>query len=101
MQSVSVVIPAYNEEKRLPETLQQIQKHLFIKNYDYEIIVVDDGSNDNTAGVPELFPDLKIKLLKNEKNHGKGYCIKKGVFEASKEIVLFSDADRLRAPSAV
>lgn len=94
MYSVSIVIPAYNEEKRLSSTLNKISE--FLKSNQElkaEIIVVNDGSTDNTADLVKNFKELKIKLLNNEKNMGKGYCVKRGVLEANNDIILFTDAD--------
>ena len=92
---LSVVIPAYNEEKRIFITLNKIVKYFDAKSYSYEIIVVNDGSNDNTIEVVNKFIDQckGIKLLQNGTNKGKGYSIKKGILHATGEFVLFSDAD--------
>ncbi|MEW6007680.1 MAG: dolichyl-phosphate beta-glucosyltransferase [bacterium] len=87
---LSVVIPAFNEEKRISQTLSRIIAYLKDK-FDYEIIVVDDGSSDNTSSCLSNFSD--ITLLKNEKNMGKGYSVRRGVMEAKGEYILFSDAD--------
>jgi len=92
---LSVVIPAYNEENRIPETLCLIDRYLKDKGFSYEIIVVDDGSKDNTVEVVGGFSKTnnRIKLLKNKVNRGKGFTVKKGVLESRGEYVLFSDAD--------
>ncbi len=92
---LSVVIPAYNEEKRLPKTLLEIDQYLKKQNYEYEIIVVNDGSKDKTAEVVKnLIPEIKgLKLIDNKKNHGKGYVVRQGLLEAKGEIRLFTDAD--------
>src|SRR3989338_86633 len=92
---LSVVIPAYNEEKRIPETLLLIDEYLKQKGFQYEIVVVDDGSKDNTIGVIDNFlnHNKKIRLFRNERNRGKGYSVKRGVLEAKGEYILFSDAD--------
>lgn len=88
----SIIIPAYNEENRIGETLKKIQSYFLSKNYNYQIIVVDDGSRDRTSQIVEKFsPD--IILLKNEKNYGKGYSIKRGVEKAEGNFILFTDAD--------
>lgn len=91
--NISVVIPAYNESKRIRSTLEKVENFLKKKNWDYEIIVVDDGSKDNTADIVRSFINNRIKLLKNKKNMGKGFTVKHGVLKAKKDYILFSDAD--------
>mgnify|MGYP001609989269 CR=1 FL=1 len=92
---LSVVIPAYNEEKRLPVTLFDIDKYLSKQSYDYEIIVVNDGSKDKTAEVVRnLTPKIKnLKLIDNKINQGKGEIVKQGMIEAKGDYRLFTDAD--------
>jgi dolichyl-phosphate beta-glucosyltransferase len=92
--SISVVVPAYNEAEHIKNTLVSIHDFLSKGQDDFEIITVDDGSIDETAKtVEELSKELgNIKLIKNE-HRGKGYSVKTGVLAASKDIVLFSDAD--------
>lgn len=92
---LSVIIPAYNEEKRIPETLRLIDRYLRSKGFRYEIVVVDDGSGDNTVGVVKDFLNCNknIILLENGRNRGKGYSVKRGVLAAKGEYILFSDAD--------
>ncbi len=92
---LSVIIPAYNEEKRLPKTLQSIYEYLKQQGYEYEIIVVSDGSKDKTAQVVE---ELKLqitnlKLIDRKKNRGKGYTVKEGMLNAQGDYRLFMDAD--------
>jgi dolichyl-phosphate beta-glucosyltransferase len=90
MTSVSIIIPAYNEEKRLPATLSRIKKHLSKKSISAEIIVVNDGSTDGTADAARR---AKVKLINNSKNRGKGYSINRGMLAAKNGIVFFTDAD--------
>ncbi|MFH1462218.1 MAG: dolichyl-phosphate beta-glucosyltransferase [bacterium] len=92
---LSVIIPAYNEEKRLPKTLKAIGSYLTKQNYDYEILVVNDGSKDRTAEiVKELSSEIKnLRLIDNKENRGKGYVVKQGMLEALGEYRLFADAD--------
>ncbi len=96
---LSIVIPAYNEEARLPRTLNRIQSWLDYRNLSAELIVVDDGSTDGTARIvterQRTWPELK--LIANPGNRGKGYSVRHGTLEAHGEIVLFTDAD-LSAP---
>lgn len=92
---LSVIIPAYNEERRLPKTLIEIDKYLRHQDYDYEIIVVNDGSKDRTAEVVEgLKPKIaNLKLIDNKENHGKGFVVRQGLLKAEGEYRLFTDAD--------
>jgi len=92
---LSVIIPAYNEEKRISFTLLDIDKYLSKENYDYEIIVVSDGSADKTVEkVKELQRKIKnLRVIGNKKNHGKGYVVKQGMLEAKGNYRLFMDAD--------
>lgn len=91
---LSVIIPAYNEEKRLPESLQKIRAFLSRQPYASEVLVVDDGSKDKTCETAEAalrgFPH---RVLKNPGNRGKGYSVRHGMMEAAGEYLLFSDAD--------
>jgi len=92
---LSVIIPAYNEERRLPKTLEEIDKYLSKQSYDYEILVVNDGSKDKTVEVAKsLIPKIKnLKVTGYEKNQGKGYAVRFGMLEAKGEFRLFTDAD--------
>ena len=95
----SIIIPAYNEELRLPPTLERVSQFLSTLDRPAEVLVVDDGSKDNTAAVAESFRG-KIPLLhviSNGKNRGKGYSVRHGMQEARGRIALFTDAD-LSAP---
>lgn len=93
---LSIVIPAYNEEERIVATLSKIYDFLKTKEYDYEIIVVDDGSTDKTVlevQQSELFKDNKSGIIKNWINMGKGFSVKRGILASRGDYVLFSDAD--------
>lgn len=92
---LSVIIPAYNEERRLSKTLLGIDAYLTRQKYDYEIIVISDGSKDNTSGIARnLQPKIaNLKLIDNKKNHGKGYVVRQALLEAQGDIRLFTDAD--------
>jgi glycosyltransferase involved in cell wall biosynthesis len=91
-QSLSIVIPAYNEEARLPATLRRISAWLDAGTWSFrEILVVDDGSRDRTAEVAERFAGVRV--LRNPGNRGKGYSVRHGMLEARGEWILFSDAD--------
>ena len=100
MRSLSVVIPAYNEEARLPGTLARVAQWLAGRAFSFsEIVVVDDGSSDGTAAVieRESCSNRALRLLRNPGNRGKGYAVRNGMLRASKEWVLITDAD-LSAP---
>jgi len=92
---LSVIIPAYNEAKRIAETLLDVDRYLSKQDYNYEIIVVSDGSKDNTAEVVEKTKQLvkNLILIDNKENRGKGYVVKQGMLEAKGEHRLFMDAD--------
>ena len=92
---LSVIIPAYNEEKRLPKTLEEIDKYLSRQNYDYEILVVNDGSKDKTAEVVTGLTGVikNLRLFDNKINQGKGAVVRQGMLEAKGDFRLFTDAD--------
>ena len=100
MDSISIVIPAYNEQRRLAATLSSILSYLGRRDWDFaEVVVVDDGSADSTARLAEEFATSHpaVRLVRNPGNRGKGYSVRHGVMEAKGDWVLFSDAD-LSAP---
>lgn len=92
---LSIIIPAYNEEKRIVKTTECIISYLNSREYKSEIILVDDGSTDRTTLFIERIDTgtVNLRILKNNKNMGKGFSIKKGVSESKGEFILFSDAD--------
>src|SRR3989338_5463861 len=92
---LSVIIPAYNEEKRLPKTLANIDGYLSRQSYDYEILVVDNGSTDKTAEIARVFSSqfLGLKLVEGKFGRGKGYAVKMGMIAAQGDYRLFADAD--------
>jgi len=92
---LSIVIPAYNEERRLPRTLRAIDKYLKQQNYNYEIIVVNDGSRDKTEGILlSLKPQISsLKVINNKINRGKGSVVKQGMLASRGRYRLFTDAD--------
>tara|TARA_Y100000294_G_scaffold1629_1_gene1988 strand:+ start:813 stop:1541 length:729 start_codon:yes stop_codon:yes gene_type:complete len=96
MSSFTLIIPTYNEEQGIEKTLNILGNFFKCKSYDYEIIVVNDGSEDNTSAVIEDFKkenDINIELLEYCSNKGKGYAVLKGIHKAEKEIIAFMDAD--------
>lgn len=96
---VSIVIPAYNEARRLSRGLERVREYLQAQRLDAEVIVVDDGSTDATAQLAEQFraalPSLRV--LRNDTNRGKGYSVRRGMLEARGRLALFTDTD-LSAP---
>lgn len=92
---LSVVIPAYNEEKRIVKTLEKTLEYLQEHDFTYELIVVNDGSEDNTIGVVESFvkDNSEIQLISYPKNAGKGKAVRTGINASKGEFVLFMDAD--------
>ena len=99
--SYSIVLPAYNEGARIATTLQKILAHVEQKAWRCEVIVVNDGSSDDTASIVHQYavryPNLR--LLANPGNRGKGYSVRNGMLNAKGDILLFSDAD-LSSPIA-
>jgi glycosyltransferase involved in cell wall biosynthesis len=104
LSSLSVIIPAYNEESRLPLSLQRIAEHLSREpRRPAEILIVNDGSQDDTAAAARKLarklegPNLSIRVLDNPGNRGKGYSVRHGMLEGRHDWLLFTDAD-LSAP---
>ena len=95
MLELSIVIPAYNEERRLPRTLDCILAYLQTRPFRAEIIVVDDGSSDRTVEIVNAFlPKYPgLRLVSNGKSRGNGVSVRHGMLEARGGIALFSDAD--------
>jgi dolichyl-phosphate beta-glucosyltransferase len=94
---VSIVVPAFEEEDRLADSIQKILEYTGSENIGAELIIVDDGSGDRTATVAEKaiakFPDAKSKVIRYEENRGKGFAVRSGLLAATSDIALFSDAD--------
>jgi glycosyltransferase involved in cell wall biosynthesis len=95
----SIVIPAYNEAARIGGALQSVVACIHERGWNAEVVVVDDGSRDQTAEIVRAFAQNhpEIRLLQNPGNHGKGYSVRNGVLHSLGETVLFTDAD-LSAP---
>jgi len=95
LRELSIVIPAYNEAERIDATLEQVHRFALSTIEDFEILVVDDGSRDDTSARVEAFArkDPRIRLLRNDRNRGKGFSVRHGALQASKAYVLFTDAD--------
>lgn len=97
----SIVIPAYNENRRIAATLDQVLAFVKVENWDAEVIVVNDGSRDDTAEIVRGYMQRNpaVRLVENPGNRGKGYSVRNGMLHAVGAFVLFSDAD-LSAPIA-
>lgn len=93
--AISVVVPAYNEEGRLAETLPRLWRGLKRRFETFEVIVVDDGSSDRTVDVVENFAldHPEVRALSYDENRGKGYAVRTGMLSARGKYLLFSDAD--------
>lgn len=92
---LSVIIPAYKEGERIGRTLLEIEKYFNDKSYDYEILVVVDGSPDKTAEIARNYSTQvkNLRVIANPENHGKGFVVRQGLLEATGKYRLFMDAD--------
>jgi len=93
--ALSVVVPAFNEARRLPPTLRAIDDYFRTVPHRGELIVVDDGSTDSTSDLVAALAGegLQVRLIRHEANQGKGAAVRTGVMAASGDVVLFTDAD--------
>jgi dolichyl-phosphate beta-glucosyltransferase len=93
--SYSIIIPAYNESQRIAASLDKIIAYTDEQHWMTEILVVNDGSRDNTAEIVREYSKLhpQVRLLENPGNRGKGYTVRNGMSQATGEILLFTDAD--------
>jgi glycosyltransferase involved in cell wall biosynthesis len=92
---LSIIIPSFNEELRLPGSLERIASYIREKRPNTEVIVVDDGSTDRTAAVAESWREKisQLRVLSNGANRGKGFSVRHGSLEARGGVILFTDAD--------
>ncbi len=101
--SSTIITPAYNEEKRIAPFLKDLS--LFTSQYpeDFEIIVVDDGSQDHTIEIIQPFRDLftDYKIISYHPNQGKGAAIQRGVFRSTSDQIIFMDADGATSPQEI
>jgi glycosyltransferase involved in cell wall biosynthesis len=98
MIDLSIVVPAYNEEHRLPPTLARLHQFLQAQPLRYEIVVVDDGSKDDTCGVVERCGLSNVRLVRQTPNKGKGAAVRLGMLEAKGQIRVMCDADGSMPP---
>jgi dolichyl-phosphate beta-glucosyltransferase len=91
----SIIIPAYNEGERLRPTLSKVLAYTRRQAWNAEIIIVDDGSRDNTAQVAQEFvgQEAAVVLVRNSANRGKGYSVANGMLHARGDVLIFTDAD--------
>jgi dolichyl-phosphate beta-glucosyltransferase len=92
---ISIVIPAFNEASRIPMTLGRTCEYMAGAHPEFEVLVVDDGSSDDTSAIVDDWArrDGRVRLLREATNHGKGWAVRRGMLEASGRWVLFMDAD--------
>jgi glycosyltransferase involved in cell wall biosynthesis len=91
----SIVIPAFNESRRITDTLDKVLAHIDNEGWDAEVIVVDDGSQDETPAILSCYAERHpaVRVLQNRSNRGKGYSVRYGMLNALGELMLLSDAD--------
>jgi len=92
---LSIIVPAYREADRIEKNLLRIKQYLATKDWTYEILIVTDGSPDNTPAVARSFAEKigNLRVIENKENHGKGYVVRQGLLESKGEIRVFLDAD--------
>lgn len=100
---VSIIVPAYNEERRIGRFLEELLKFAKAQLDNYEIIIVDDGSVDNTLNVVKniVKKDRSVRIVSYKPNKGKGFAVKKGVSESRGEFILFIDSDGSISPQQI
>lgn len=95
--AISIIIPAFEEQDRLGESVRTILRYIETEKLSAELIIVDDGSGDKTAETGETvcaeFPEIQTKVIRYEKNRGKGFAVKTGLLASVADIAIFSDAD--------
>ena len=95
MPDLSVIIPAYNEEHRLPSTLRSVYEYLAASGKSFDVVVVDDGSRDGTVDVVDAFArdHSEVRVLSYQPNQGKGHALRSGIMAAKGDLLLIDDAD--------
>jgi len=90
---ISIIVPAYNEADSIERGVADIDRQFEAVSEDYEIIIVDDGSEDGTAKIIQQFTDRKIKIVGYDRNQGKGHAIKRGLYHATGQFAFLVDSD--------
>lgn len=92
---LSVIIPAYNEERRIGKTLVAVRRYLDMQDFEYEVIVSDDGSRDTTIPIVQIIQEgwKQLRLVQAPCNQGKGAAVKRAILDAKGKWLLFTDAD--------
>lgn len=92
---LSLIIPAYNEAKSIGKTLERFREYLNQQDYSYEVLIMTDGAQDNTAEIAGKFSQAwpQLKIIENKENHGKGFVVRQGMFLAQGQYRVFTDAD--------
>lgn len=90
---LSVIIPSYNEAKIIKKTIEEVSGFLSKKRYSWEIVIVDDGSTDNSKEVISKLLEPGVRLVNYKPNRGKGGALKRGIKEAKGKFIIFTDAD--------
>lgn len=90
---LSIVIPVYNEQKIIKKTLSVVLNFLTLKKYPWEVIVVDDGSRDNTVRLAQKYTRKGVRVLKLQKNSGKGAALREGIRNSNGKLVIYTDCD--------
>nr|WP_044179288.1 dolichyl-phosphate beta-glucosyltransferase [Granulicella mallensis] len=93
--ALSIIIPAFNEHARIEGTLERVMSCVQQRGWDAEVLVVDDGSTDETVAIVQHWMEThsRLHLVKNPGNRGKGYSVRNGLLQAAGDIVMFTDAD--------
>jgi glycosyltransferase involved in cell wall biosynthesis len=101
--AISLIFPCYNEAERLPQTLATYLRQLSGEPGAVEVLVVDDGSTDDTFAVARAVAarDHRVRVIRSQPNHGKGFGVRTGVLEAEGELIVFTDADGSYGPGEV
>ena len=101
--ALSLVFPCYNEAERLPQTLAAYLGQLSQEPGAVEVLIIDDGSTDQTFAVARAVAarDHRVRVIRSQPNHGKGFGVRTGVLEAAGELIVFTDADGSYGPGEV